>query len=50
VSVPCGFTADGLPIGLQLTGRRFDETTILCIADAYERETELWKLQPPIAS
>jgi aspartyl-tRNA(Asn)/glutamyl-tRNA(Gln) amidotransferase subunit A len=50
VSVPCGFTADGLPIGLQLTGRRFDETTLLCIADAYERETELWKLQPPIAS
>jgi aspartyl-tRNA(Asn)/glutamyl-tRNA(Gln) amidotransferase subunit A len=50
VSVPCGFTDHRLPIGLQLTGRRFDETTLLRIADAYERETELWKLQPPIAS
>jgi aspartyl-tRNA(Asn)/glutamyl-tRNA(Gln) amidotransferase subunit A len=50
VSVPCGFTANRLPIGLQLTGRRFDETMLLRIADAYERETELWKLQPPIAS
>jgi aspartyl-tRNA(Asn)/glutamyl-tRNA(Gln) amidotransferase subunit A len=50
VSVPCGFTAGRLPIGLQLTGRRFDETTLLRIADAYERETELWKQQPPTAS
>jgi Asp-tRNA(Asn)/Glu-tRNA(Gln) amidotransferase A subunit family amidase len=29
ISVPCGFTADRLPIGLQLTGRRFDEATLL---------------------
>ena len=39
ISVPCGFTAGGLPIGLQLTGRRFDEPTLLRIADAYERDT-----------
>ena len=41
ISVPCGFTADGLPIGLQLTGRPFDEATLLRIADAYERETDM---------
>jgi aspartyl-tRNA(Asn)/glutamyl-tRNA(Gln) amidotransferase subunit A len=61
ISVPCGFTRrpaapklgdlpsseGGLPIGLQLTGRRFDEATLLRVADAYERETE-WSKQPPL--
>jgi aspartyl-tRNA(Asn)/glutamyl-tRNA(Gln) amidotransferase subunit A len=50
VSVPCGFTADRLPIGLQLTGRAFDEGTILRAADAYERDTEWWKQASPIAT
>jgi len=50
VSVPCGFTADRLPIGLQLTGRRFDEATLLRVADAYERDTEWSKQLPPIAN
>jgi aspartyl-tRNA(Asn)/glutamyl-tRNA(Gln) amidotransferase subunit A len=50
ISVPCGFTADRLPIGLQLTGRRFDETTLLRVADAYERDTEWWTQLPPIAT
>ena len=50
ISVPCGFTADGLPIGLQLTGRRFDEATLLRVADAYERDTEWSKQPPPILS
>jgi aspartyl-tRNA(Asn)/glutamyl-tRNA(Gln) amidotransferase subunit A len=50
VSVPCGFTAGRLPIGLQLLGRRFDEATLLRIADAYERDTEWSKQLPPIAS
>jgi aspartyl-tRNA(Asn)/glutamyl-tRNA(Gln) amidotransferase subunit A len=50
VSVPCGFTAGRLPIGLQLTGRRFDEATLLRVADAYERDTA-WSTQlPPILS
>ena len=48
ISVPCGFTANQLPIGLQLTGRRFDESTILRIADAYERDTGWWKKAPPV--
>jgi aspartyl-tRNA(Asn)/glutamyl-tRNA(Gln) amidotransferase subunit A len=46
VSVPCGFTADGLPIGLQLTGRMFDEMTMLRVAHAYERRTE-WSTRQP---
>jgi aspartyl-tRNA(Asn)/glutamyl-tRNA(Gln) amidotransferase subunit A len=50
VSVPCGFTADRLPVGLQLTGRRFDEATLLRVADAYERDTEWSKQLPPIVN
>jgi aspartyl-tRNA(Asn)/glutamyl-tRNA(Gln) amidotransferase subunit A len=50
VSVPCGFTAGRLPIGLQLTGRRFDESTMLRAADAYERDTEWSSQRPPIAN
>jgi aspartyl-tRNA(Asn)/glutamyl-tRNA(Gln) amidotransferase subunit A len=37
VSVPCGLTPDRLPVGLQLTGRAWDEARLLRIADAYER-------------
>jgi aspartyl-tRNA(Asn)/glutamyl-tRNA(Gln) amidotransferase subunit A len=37
MSVPCGLTSNGLPAGLQLTGRAWDEATILRVADAYER-------------
>jgi len=36
-SVPCGFTREGLPIGLQLVGRRFDDATVLRAAAAFER-------------
>jgi aspartyl-tRNA(Asn)/glutamyl-tRNA(Gln) amidotransferase subunit A len=37
MSVPCGTTAEGLPVGMQILTRHFDETTMLRIADAYER-------------
>ncbi|MGH9680931.1 MAG: amidase [Candidatus Acidiferrales bacterium] len=37
ISVPCGFTSDGLPVGLQYIGRAFDEVTLLRIAHSYER-------------
>jgi aspartyl-tRNA(Asn)/glutamyl-tRNA(Gln) amidotransferase subunit A len=48
ISIPCGFTGSDLPVGLQLTGRRFDEATLLRVADAYERDTA-WPIQlPPI--
>ncbi len=46
ISVPCGFTADGLPIGLQLIGKHFDEETILKVAFAYEQSTEWHKRKP----
>ena len=36
-SVPCGFTKDGLPIGLQIVGRRFDDVTVLRASAAFER-------------
>jgi aspartyl-tRNA(Asn)/glutamyl-tRNA(Gln) amidotransferase subunit A len=48
ISIPCGFTEDRLPIGLQLTGRMFDETTLLAAAHAYERQTAWWKAQPAL--
>jgi aspartyl-tRNA(Asn)/glutamyl-tRNA(Gln) amidotransferase subunit A len=48
ISVPCGFTDDRLPVGLQLTGRRFEETTLLRVADAYEREAPWHRVAPPI--
>jgi aspartyl-tRNA(Asn)/glutamyl-tRNA(Gln) amidotransferase subunit A len=46
LSMPCGFTQAGLPIGLQLIGRPFDEATLFRAADAYERETGFWRLCP----
>jgi aspartyl-tRNA(Asn)/glutamyl-tRNA(Gln) amidotransferase subunit A len=46
ISLPCGFTRDGLPIGLQIVGRPFDEATILQCANSYERATA-WHTQHP---
>ncbi|HKE28336.1 MAG TPA: Asp-tRNA(Asn)/Glu-tRNA(Gln) amidotransferase subunit GatA [Bryobacteraceae bacterium] len=40
MSVPCGKTADGLPVGMQILTRHFDETTMFRLADAYEKTTE----------
>ena len=47
VSVPCGFTDDGLPIGLQIVGRPFDDLGVLQLANAFEQATNFWKQQPP---
>ena len=46
ISIPCGFAAGQLPVGLQLTGRMFDEATLLKVADAYERLTD-WHTRRP---
>lgn len=46
VSVPCGFTKDGLPIGLHIGGKAFDESRILGIGHAYERKTK-WHERAP---
>jgi aspartyl-tRNA(Asn)/glutamyl-tRNA(Gln) amidotransferase subunit A len=48
ISVPCGFTATRLPVGLQLIGRRFDETTLLRLARSYERATDWHARRPPL--
>ena len=48
ISIPCGFTADRLPVGLQLVGRPFDEATLLRAADAFERDTDHWSQVPPV--
>src|SRR5450432_3396104 len=46
ISVPCGFTKSGLPIGLQLIGQPFQEASLLSIAHAYERAHE-WSTKHP---
>ncbi|MBC8281224.1 MAG: Asp-tRNA(Asn)/Glu-tRNA(Gln) amidotransferase subunit GatA, partial [Chloroflexi bacterium] len=46
LSVPCGFTETGLPIGLQLAGKPFDESTVFRVGHAYEQETD-WHLRRP---
>ena len=48
ISVPCGFTPSGLPIGLQITGRSFEEETILRTAEAYERDTAWTRRLPEL--
>ena len=48
LSVPCGFTTTGLPIGLQIAGRPFDESTVLRAGHAYEQGTEWHSRRPQI--
>jgi aspartyl-tRNA(Asn)/glutamyl-tRNA(Gln) amidotransferase subunit A len=43
LSLPCGFDGEGMPIGLQIIGKHFDEATILRLAHAYEQATEWHK-------
>jgi aspartyl-tRNA(Asn)/glutamyl-tRNA(Gln) amidotransferase subunit A len=47
-TVPCGFTNDGLPIGLQIVGRRFDEVTVLRASAAFERLRPWAQKRPPV--
>jgi aspartyl-tRNA(Asn)/glutamyl-tRNA(Gln) amidotransferase subunit A len=46
ITVPCGFSTMGLPIGLQISGASFAESTVLALAHSYERETE-WHTRRP---
>ena len=48
ISINCGFTNTGLPIGLQIAGQPFDEVTVFRVAHAYEQSTEWHKRMPPI--
>jgi aspartyl-tRNA(Asn)/glutamyl-tRNA(Gln) amidotransferase subunit A len=47
ISIPCGMTAEGLPIGLQIAGQHFDEVKILQVAYAYEQATS-WHTNVPL--
>jgi aspartyl-tRNA(Asn)/glutamyl-tRNA(Gln) amidotransferase subunit A len=47
ISVPCGFTESGLPIGLQLAGKPFDEPTIIRAAYTYQQHARLYENRPP---
>jgi aspartyl-tRNA(Asn)/glutamyl-tRNA(Gln) amidotransferase subunit A len=49
ISLPCGFTSQGLPIGLQIIGPNGGEPVIFQLAHAYEQATEWHKRRPPIA-
>jgi amidase len=48
ISVPAGFTDDGLPVGMQIVGRYRDDFGVLQFAHAFEQATEVWKRRPPI--
>lgn len=47
LSLPCGFSQPGLPIGLQIAGRPFDEATVLRVGYAYEQATDWHRRSPP---
>lgn len=47
ISVPCGFTSKGLPIGLQMTGRFGSDETVLALADAFQQSTAWHSKRPP---
>jgi aspartyl-tRNA(Asn)/glutamyl-tRNA(Gln) amidotransferase subunit A len=49
ISVPCGFNREGLPIGLQIMGKHFDEGKILRVAFTFEQNTDFHLKKPPIA-
>jgi len=48
ISIPCGFSRNGLPIGLEISGPRLGEPAVLALADAYERATQWDERTPPI--
>ena len=48
ISIPCGFTTEDLPIGLQIGGRPYDESTVMKVAHAYEQNTDWHTRRPPI--
>jgi len=48
ISVPCGFTRDGLPIGLQISGAPGDDSRVLALAHAYEQATDWHRNRPPM--
>jgi aspartyl-tRNA(Asn)/glutamyl-tRNA(Gln) amidotransferase subunit A len=49
VSIPCGFSASGLPVGLMIVGPRFSEGKVLALANAYEKATQWHTRRPKLA-
>jgi aspartyl-tRNA(Asn)/glutamyl-tRNA(Gln) amidotransferase subunit A len=49
MSIPCGFSASGLPIGLQILARPFEEALLLRIGRAFEREHDFFRRKPPLS-
>lgn len=48
LNVPCGFDPDGLPVGMQIIGRPFDEATLLRVGHAFQHATEFHRRTPPL--
>jgi len=48
ISVPAGFTDEGLPVGIQIVGRYRDDFGVLQFAHAFEQAAQVWKRRPPI--
>ncbi|MDQ3694867.1 MAG: amidase [Chloroflexota bacterium] len=49
ISVPAGFTSEGLPVGLQIVGRHHDDLGVLQLAYAFEQATRFHRVRPPVA-
>jgi amidase len=49
ISVPCGFTDEGLPVGIQIVGRHQDDFGVLQLAYAFEQATRVWTRRPALA-
>jgi amidase len=50
ISIPCGFSPEGLPVGLQIVGRHRDDFGVLQLAHAFEQRTQFWKRRPPVVT
>jgi amidase len=50
ISVPCGFTPEGLPVGVQIVGRHQNELGVLQLAYAFEQATQFWQQRPPVVA
>ncbi|HGE72810.1 TPA: Asp-tRNA(Asn)/Glu-tRNA(Gln) amidotransferase subunit GatA, partial [Candidatus Poribacteria bacterium] len=48
ISIPCGFSSSGLPIGLQLLGKPFDEEMLFRVAYTFEQNTDYHKRRPEL--
>ena len=48
-SVPCGFSSDGLPVGLHIVGRKGDEATVIAASAAFEQARPWAQHRPPVA-